>query len=177
MLKALQADERIEKILVLPDKIPPHKECDLLASDNARIQMCNIVCEDFNKCELCLVEFERAGRSYTYDTVIQLKKQYKNTEFEFVCGADMLVFFDKWYKYEELIKEIPFIVFRRSDVSEDEFLLNVKKYQDLGMKIFVKDEIIPSVSSTQIRKDFKKSEKLIPKKVYDFLFQRGIYNA
>ena len=32
MLRALQLDDSIEKILVMPDKIPPHKSADELAS-------------------------------------------------------------------------------------------------------------------------------------------------
>ena len=110
MLAALQNDDSIEKILVMPDRIPPHKVCDFMAEDNIRIEMCRIVCKEFSKAELCLIEFEREGKSYSYDTVIDLKQRYKDKDFVFVCGGDMLVTFDRWYKYEELMMEIPFIV-------------------------------------------------------------------
>ena len=177
MLAALQNDDSIEKILVMPDRIPPHKVCDFMAEDNIRIEMCRIACKEFSKAELCLIEFEREGKSYSYDTVIDLKQRYKDKDFVFVCGGDMLVTFDRWYKYEELMKEIPFIAFRRSDVDNALFDSCVKKFSDQGMHITVMDKIIPAVSSTEIRTDWTRAKELLPKKIFEFLNERGVYNG
>ncbi len=175
MLKALQADTTIDEIWVMPDRIPPHKECDILASDSDRIRMCELVCADFSKAKVCLIEFERQGRSYTYDTVIELQDKYPQKQFCFVLGGDMLVYFDKWYKAEELMKILPFIAFKRVGTDLEEFYSCVDKFSQKGMNITVKDEIIPDVSSTQFRKRNLKS--LLPKIVYDFIKERGIYDV
>ena len=113
MLRSLENNPDIEEIMLLPDRIPPHKVCDFLASDSDRINMCRLLSADFKKAALCLIEFEREGKSYSIDTVRLLKRKYPQKSFAFVCGGDMLISFDKWYKYEELLREIPFIVFRR----------------------------------------------------------------
>lgn len=175
MLKALDKQENISEILVMPDRVPPHKECDFLADDNVRIEMCKLATEDFRKADLCLIEFEREGKSYSYDTVMLLKEKNPEKEFAFVCGGDMLVFFDKWYKYELLMKEVPFIVFRRTDTNEKEFCECVSRFRNMGMNITVMDEIITTVSSTQIRGDFKKAKYLLPEKIFEFLIEKGIY--
>ncbi len=175
MLRALENDSSIEKIFIMPDRIPPHKVCDFLAEDDVRIEMCRIAAEDFSKAELCLIEFEREGKSYSYDTVLNLKDKYKDKDFVFVCGGDMLVTFDRWYKYEELMKEVPFIAFKRSDIDNTLFVEVTERLSQEGMKITLKEEIIPSVSSTEIREDFKKTKKLLPKKIYDYLVERGVY--
>ncbi len=175
MLKVLDADPSIEKIFLMPDKIPPHKVCDFIAEDEVRIEMCRLICEDFAKAELCLIEFEREGKSYSYDTVLELKKRYRQKDFVFVCGGDMLVTFHQWYKYEELMTQLPFIAFRRSDTDNELFDSRVKKLAEKGMKIIVKQEIIPAVSSTEIRGDFKAAKKLLPEKIYNFLVERGVY--
>lgn len=177
MLKALQNDSNIDEILVMPDKIPPHKVCDYLADDSIRIKMCQIVCEDFPKAKLSLIEFEREGKSYSYDTIMELKENYKDKNFIFTIGGDMLVIFDKWYNYKEIIKEIPFVVFKRTDTDLSVFNSCVEKLKLLGMKIRLKNEVIPCVSSTEIRKDFKNSKKLLPEKVYNYLLERGVYNG
>ncbi len=176
MLEALENDPNIEKILLMPDRIPPHKVCDFMAEDGIRIEMCKIVAEDFSKAELCLIEFERDGKSYSYDTVLELKKRYPERNFAFVCGGDMFTYFDKWYKYEELMKIIPFIVFRRKEMDNDEFDTCIEKFSKMGMEILVKDEIITSVSSTEIRQDFSNSKKLLPEKIYKYLTERGEYS-
>ena len=175
MLKALQNDENIGKIFLMPDKIPPHKICDFLADDDTRIEMCRIAIRDFSKAELCLIEFEREGKSYSYDTVSELKAKYPEEKFIFVCGGDMLVSFNRWYKYKELIKEIPFIAFRRSDIDNELFDKSADAMRKEGMRLTVKDEIIPLVSSTEIRNDFKAAKKLLPPDIYDFLSERGVY--
>ncbi len=177
MLKALENDESVDKIFVLPDKIPPHKECAFLASDEARQEMCRIAIDDFSKAELCLVEFEREGRSYTFDTVVLLKDRYPDTSFSFVMGGDMLVFFDRWYKSNELMKMMDFIVFKRSDINETEFNLSVERLRNKGMNIKVMDEVIPAVSSTEIRESFKKAQELLPEKVFEYLRERGEYGG
>lgn len=175
MLRALDKQEYIDEILVMPDRVPPHKECDFLADNNIRIEMCKLATKDFRKANLCLVEFEREGKSYSYDTVMLLKKKNPEKKFAFVCGGDMLVYFDKWYKYDLLMKEVSFIVFKRTDTDEKEFYECVSRFRNMGMNITVMDEIIPSVSSTQIRGDFKNAESLLPKKIFNFLIEKGIY--
>ena len=175
MLSALQEDESIDKILIMPDKIPPHKVCDFMADDETRIEMCRIAASDFSKAEVCLIEFERTGKSYTFDTVNLLKEKHPNENFVFVCGGDMLVYFPKWYKYEELMKLIPFIAFRRSDTDNYLFDNSVVTFRNMGMYITVNEKIIPAISSTEIRNDFNKNKDLIPEKIYQFLLVRGVY--
>ena len=175
MLKALNECEDIDKIFLMPDKIPPHKVCDFIASDEERIEMCRIAAKDFNKCELCLIEFEREGKSYTYDTVKLLKEKFKNFKFSFVCGGDMLVYFDKWYRFEDLMKEINFIVFKRSDTDIGEFNACIEKFTEMGMNIKLMEETISNISSTEIRGDKAKAQKYLPRKIYDYILEKSIY--
>ena len=56
MLKVLNSYSSIDEIFLLPDKIPPHKVCDILADDSDRIEMCRIATNDFSKAKLCLLE-------------------------------------------------------------------------------------------------------------------------
>ena len=46
ILKYLCECPDIDKVFVMPDNIPPHKECEFLASDRDRINMCSIACLD-----------------------------------------------------------------------------------------------------------------------------------
>jgi nicotinate-nucleotide adenylyltransferase len=175
ILEALQNDEEIDEIFLMPDRIPPHKDFHILVDDEVRIEMCRIATEDFSKVKLCLIEFEREGKSYTYDTVLLLKERYPDKKFAFVCGGDMLVYFPKWYKYKELIKLMAFIVFKRTDTNMEEFDATIKSLSDSGMKIKLKDELISSVSSTAIRNNFDENADFLPKKIRDFLNKRGVY--
>lgn len=177
ILSALEKRSEVERILIMPDKIPPHKVCDFMAEDTVRIKMCRIAAEDFKKAELCLDEFEREGKSYTYDTVLNFKRAMPEKKLAFVCGGDMLTSFDKWYNYRELMRLIPFIVFRREDISLEEFDRSVERFSEMGMKITVMPDIIPKVSSSEIRKNFEESRRLIPEKIYSYLKESDEYRA
>ncbi len=163
----------IDRVFVMPDKIPPHKTCEFLASDGDRIEMCRLVCEEFPKSELCLIEFERSGKSYTIDTVKALKEKYPNNSFYIVIGGDMLATLDTWYKWDELIKAAPFLAFSRVGVSD--FDEHLKRLRSLGADITVINKEITDISSTELRKSTLK--KMLPQKVYDYITEKGIYNA
>lgn len=176
ILAALEKDSDVEEIFLMPDKIPPHKSCDFLADDNIRIDMCRLASEDFSKAKLCLIEFEREGRSYTFDTITLLKEKFPEKKFAFVMGGDMLASFDLWYRYEELIKMMDFIAFKRVDTDIEVFKNKAEYLINKGMKLKIKDELITNTASSIIRKDFSSAKKYIPEKIFDFLKERGIYS-
>lgn len=162
----------IDKVFVTPDKIPPHKTCDFLASDSDRIEMCRIICEDFSKAEICLIEFEREGKSYTVDTLLRLKQLYPNDTFYTVIGGDMLATLDRWYNYEKLFKLTNFIAFSRHRL--DSFEADISKMRELGAEIIPLDFKITDISSTTLRKNAIKT--MLPQKIYEFIKDKGIYN-
>ena len=178
MLSALNRLDFIEEIFVMPDKIPPHKVCDFLADDSDRIEMCRIACADFSKAKLCLLEFEREGKSYTFDTVCELQKRYKDKSFAFVCGGDMITSLYTWYNAEELIKKIGFIAFSRQGENND-FGKAVDRLRLMGADITVLPDVITEVSSSDIRGDIntKENNRLIPEKIYKYIKEKGIYGA
>lgn len=173
ILKSVCDLDFIDKVLLTPDKVPPHKKCDYIADDIHRQAMCKLVCQDFKKAELCLIEFEREGKSYTADTVNLLKKKYPNDNFCIVIGGDMLSTLDTWHNWEELIKITSFIAFKRKNSFD--FDVAFKRLTGLGTDIFVIESDITDVSSTDLRKKIKR--ELLPKKVYEYITEKRIYNV
>ena len=154
MLKCICEIDYIDKVLVMPDKIPPHKDFDNVTDDIHRQNMCALVCDDFNKAELCLIEFERDGKSV-------------------VIGGDMLSTLDTWYNWRELITRTSFIAFKREGLAD--FDNSFKRLTDYGADITVITNKITDVSSTKLRKKIDKN--LLPQKVYDYIIEKGIYNV
>ena len=173
ILSSLCRQEFIDKVLVIPDNIPPHKDFNAEITNQDRINMCKIACEDFEMAEISLCEMERNGKSYTYETVMYLKEKYKDTEFACVCGGDMVLTLDSWYKFDKLKSLVTFIVFNRSN--NPLFNEKVEQLKNIGAKIIVIDEEIVSVSSTDLRSNLKR--ELIPEKIYDYIIKKGLYNG
>lgn len=165
----------VEKVYIMPDRIPPHKSSEFLVSDADRIEMCRLAAEDFEKAELSLIEFEREGKSYTYDTVVELKKRYPEKCFYMACGGDMIASLDRWYRWDELIKEIGFYAFRRE--GENGFFEAVERLRSLGAEIIVVDSFVPEVSSTEIRALIKQgvNTELLPPRILEYIKARELY--
>lgn len=173
MLNCISNLDFIEKVLVMPDKIPPHKTFNKVVDDLHRQNMCKIVCEDFEKSELCLIEFERDGKSYTVDTIKILKEKYPNDNFFVVIGGDMLSTLDTWYNWQELVRLTGFIAFRREGLSD--FDKSYERLSEYGANIIVVNDKITDVSSTELRDNINKH--LLPPKVYNYIIEKGIYNV
>lgn len=173
MLSSVCSLDFIDKVFVMPDKIPPHKTFDCVVDDIHRQNMCALVCEDFKKSELCLIEFEREGKSFTVDTIKLLKQRYPNDDFFVVIGGDMLSTLDTWYNWKELITITSFVACKREGLNDfDEAYKRLTKY---GANIYIINDKIKNVSSTELRSSIDKS--LLPKKVYNYIVKKGIYNV
>lgn len=172
ILKALCNDPFFDEVFLIPDKLPPHKTCDFLASDEDRIKMCELACADFENAKLLLLEFERLGKSYTIDTVKILKKKYKSTKFYITIGSDMLSTLDTWHNSEELLKEASFTAFLRG-TNRFDFEKDIEKMRRLGADIKVMNQEITDISSSVLRKNLDK--KYFPQKIYDYIIEKRIY--
>ena len=171
MLGALCKCDSIKKVLVVPDRIPPHKECDFLASDGERAEMCRLACTDFAKAELCTLELERDGRSYTSDTIKDLKRLYPDDKFAIVCGGDMLATLDTWHNWRYIIENVSIFVFERGDVPD--FQKHLTRMRGFGADITVFNDPITVISSTLLRK--RPIRTMLNESVFKFILEKGVY--
>lgn len=86
----------LDKIWFMPSKMPPHKSHEEVTSTKHRIEMTRLAIEDNPNFSLSLFEMDREGYTFTYETLQLLKKDYPNTKFYFIIGADSVYTFHKW---------------------------------------------------------------------------------
>ena len=167
----------IDKILVMPDNIPPHKQTDCLADNSHRLSMCKLATENISKAVVDDREIKRGGKSYTYYTVCDLKEDYPNDDIFLAIGGDMLMSLDSWFNADELFKLIKFIAFRRNGIDKSDFYEKVEALKKLGADIYVLDIDIVSVSSTEIREDIAlgKNNNLVAESVYNYIIENKVY--
>lgn len=104
----------LDEVWFLPSYIPPHKHRKVASTDvRHRVEMVRRAIADNEYFKLSFVEVERKGRSYTADTLKELKTQYPDDQFFFILGADMVSDLPTWHKIDELIRLTSFIGFKR----------------------------------------------------------------
>lgn len=107
---------KLNEVWFMPAFVPPHKSTKIITGVNFRFEMlkialCNIPyfkCSDF--------ELKRQGKSYTCETVLELKKNYKNDIFSLIIGTDSLFEIETWKNPDIIMKNSRLLVAARDYV-------------------------------------------------------------
>lgn len=167
---------KLDRVLIIPAAIPPHKQATSLASGEDRLEMCRLCFGSDSRFTVCDTELLRKGKSYTYDTLCEIKAQYPDAELFLVVGSDMLASFDKWYRYHDILMMSTLCAASREDgfvpVIEGRFTAEeCEKIKFISIPIF-------PLSSTQIRQRISCSQDthgLLDERVRDYINEKGLY--
>ena len=103
-LRAVRAAIEPDVTLVIPDRIPPHKELTPGSPEpSERLLMTMLAFSSEPGVEVSDMELHRSGKSYTVDTVRELRDCNPDAELYLVVGTDMLTTFEQWHDYRALL--------------------------------------------------------------------------
>ena len=100
--KAFMEQMKLDYLFVIPTCLPPHKQVDASDDPLYRLRMCELAFRGIDGVVISDVEIARGGRSYTYDTLVELSRP--DARLFLLCGTDMVLTFDKWYRFEDIFK-------------------------------------------------------------------------
>ncbi len=179
LLKSVLDKMDFEKVIVLPDRIPPHKQAHNLVSGKQRFEMCRLAFEDMPSVEISDFELKRSGKSYSVYTVRHFKKLYPNDKLCFIMGSDMLLIFDKWYRYEEILSMATLVCISREDEDTTKKLREyAQKLTEKGGEVIVLDTPPMELSSSEIREKLRNSEDCscyLPQKIVQYICENNLY--
>ena len=96
---------RLDKLLVIPDRIAPHKEIpEGSPSPEQRLEMLRLAIGGESAVEVSDMELRREGKSYSYETVEQIRTLYPEAELILLIGTDMFLSFHEWRFPERIHK-------------------------------------------------------------------------
>lgn len=174
------AAESLDKLLIIPTFIPPHKTETSAVPAEERLEMCRLAFTDDNF-EISDIEVRRKGKSYTFDTLTELKEMYRSDDFYLLCGTDMLLSFEKWYRFADILSMCTVVCMRREENAETGVKL-AEKIVELKEQCAADVRLIDAppleVSSTEIREKLSRGENvndLLPTDVYRYIKEKGLY--
>ena len=171
---------KLDKLIVMPDKLPPHKQASGMVSDKDRFEMCRIAFEDMPCATVSDWEMRQSGKSYSVYTMRHFKELYPKDKLWLVIGSDMLLCFDKWYRYDEILSMASLVCVSRKNDDTTQKLRAFAKYltDKCGGEIVVTDALPCEVSSTEIRESIKKMRDTscyFPKKIVQYIYEHKLY--
>ena len=108
----------LERIYLIPARVPPHKVSRELATAAHRLAMIELALEDADDTGLCLsdAELRRTGPSYTVDTVDAFRGTLDSDDRLFlIMGADAFLELDAWRRWRALLTGVSLIVMSRPE--------------------------------------------------------------
>lgn len=164
-----------DKVIIIPSCIPPHKIAGSLASGEDRLEMCRLAFGNDSRFEISSIELERGDKSYTVETLRELKKIYPDDEIYFIIGSDMLETFTQWYRWEEILSLCVLCAASR----KNGFVPDLDGYTAEQRERIVFLDIEPfEVSSTQVRIEIGRNDRseLIDEAVMDYIKNKNLYD-
>lgn len=169
----------LDHIIMIPTAVPPHKISNNLASENDRLNMCKLACRGKENFFVSDIEIKRQGKSYTYETLTQLKEIYPDDHLYTIMGADMFLTLDRWKNPEIIFEKSSIITIPRDEENklELENFYN-KVLKAMGASSVILPNPVMSVSSTFIRENldnFNLISNMLDKGVYDYIIKNNLY--
>lgn len=177
---ALTAAEELalDKVYLVPSGISPHRSSAEYASGDDRLEMLRLASAPYEKLDVCDFEIRREGKSYTICTVEEFRRRFPDDELFLLVGSDMLMCFDSWNRFEDILREVTLVVVSRKDGDIDALRQKADELRKFG-KILVSSSHPVEVSSTEIRKNFSKNEKsscYLDENVVQYIRSKNLYS-
>ena len=169
---------RLDKLLVMPAKKPPHKPWKTLSSDVDRLQMCRLAFSEIPEVEVSDYEMEQGGTSYTYLTCRHFKEEYPEAELFWLVGGDMLRDFPTWKEPEDILNNATLAVCGRNERNGWWLEEEQSFYQKFGKNFAQIAYNGADVSSTKIRVMAGAGMDLtpyMPMSVAEYIRDKGLY--
>lgn len=169
----------IDQVIFMPTFISPHKSMEFAVPFQHRVNMCKIATKDNDKFFVSTLEENFNGKSYTFQTLKELKKIYPNDNLFLVTGADMYLTFLQWKNPDEIFRLATLITCPRDDGDFKSLIEYSKVIEKHNGKSIILKEPIMDLSSTLVREDVKDAymNNLIDQEVYEYIKDNNLYGV
>jgi len=170
LILADEAKEKLglEKIIFVPVALAPHKDNSDIAPAEDRLRMLKLAIRGNRGFKVSDIETRRPGRSYTIDTLKELKKKYRRDELYFIIGSDLLNYLADWKDIREVIKMVKFVAATRPGYP-------LKNLPDYIQTLPIRAVDISAFEVRQCIRQGKSFRYLVPDVVFNYINKRKIY--
>lgn len=177
MAKSALEQHSLDKVLFIPSGISYMKQ-DVLDAKH-RFYMVQLAIKDEPLFEISDIEVNRAGNSYTCDTLSSLHTLYPDDSFYLIMGADSIFQIECWKNPEQIFSLATILVTVRDDYGLYDVQSKIEALEDKfngRIHVFTMDPV--DISSTVIRNKAKRNEPIdgmVPDVVKHYIHDYHLY--
>jgi nicotinate-nucleotide adenylyltransferase len=105
---------RLDEVWFVPAPRPPQKEGQAVTRFDQRVEMLQLAVAGNPAFRVDEVEKDRAGPSYTVDTLAELKRRHPGYDFFLLIGGDSLADLPTWREPARLVEQATLLVMSRA---------------------------------------------------------------
>ena len=177
---------RLDKLILIPAALPPHKELpEGTPSPERRLEMTAKMADAMampGTVEVSDLELRRPGKSYTADTLEQLHRQYPGAKLWLLMGTDMFLTLHLWREPERIMALAGICAFGRTEQDGEELFAPQRAYlkEHFGAEIVtITLPGLVDISSTRMRAGLDQGlgrRYLVPA-VYGCILMNSLYGV
>ncbi len=169
----------LDRMLLMPSGTAPHKSSDAYAPAADRLAMCRLAAEPYPWLEVSDYELTKPGKSYTVETLRYLHSRFPEDALFLLTSSDMLLSFDSWYCWQEILTLAGLLCVSRGTEPEDVLRQKAAELSSYGQVTVVHAKPLP-MSSSQIRHKIELCRKFscyLPENVVQYIMLHGLYGV
>ena len=167
----------LTRVIFAPTHQPPHKPANGISPIEQRLEMVRLAIAAHREFSLSEVDVDRAGPTYTVDTMHLLHAQFPDAELYFIMGMDSLANILTWRSPDQLIQSCRLAVFNRPGFSVD---LAALEAQLPGLRD--RTVLLPSpaldIAASDLQRRVRAGQSiahLVPETVASYIAAHGLY--
>lgn len=168
----------VDRVILIPTSVPPHKRTVELASAADRLAMCRLAACGRERLEVSDIEIRRGGASYTSDTLLELRRIYPDSPLFLITGEDMFLTLANWHRADTIFSLAAVCAAPRSEDGTAKLLRYAEHLKHLGAQTVVESiEYLP-VSSTMVRESVREGKdisQMVPATVERYIRRKKLY--
>lgn len=183
----------LDRVVFIPAATPPHKPLVGELSFASRLEMVRLAVAGNPHFEVSDMEGVRGGRSYSVDTLRELRAERPGDQLFFIVGADSFNDISTWREYQSIFSLCSIISVQRpgSTISDLTGALPVaiagefcydssakRLVHSSGNEVYALDGVLLDISSSHIRhlvKSGRSIRYLLPEAVEHYIKEQGLY--
>lgn len=169
----------LDRAIIIPDRIPPHKSAEDLVSGEDRLNMCRLAFSSVPKAEFSDWELKNHEKNYSVITLRHFHEIYPEDRLYFIMGSDMLLSFEKWYRYGEILTLAGLICISRCNEDNEKLETAAENLRRQGGEVIIVPAEPFEISSSQIREMLKKNidcSCYLHKNVVQYIVDKNLYD-
>jgi len=178
MARIARDEAALDLVLLMVAADPPHKRVEGEVPAAKRLEMVRLAAADEAKIEPSDLEIKRGGKSYTLDTLDELKALYPQAELSLIVGSDMLADLPNWHCPQDVLDRADVLCVPRVGLHLDERKIAGELALRYGARVQVLKGKAEQISSTQVRDLLEAGRSvsgLLPETVEQACYESGVY--